>query len=229
MPLHISLSRPTTLVTQQRERFGELLKASIEQSGILAYVWHAFETTETTGGLTDKVCRFELSFKSVDWVPNAEGTRWFLVLRLEQPPNNCLNRLLRVSNQVFGSFGQPPLYALSQPEVRAYPTESRRKAGSHRNRRVRSEDRPGSERIDMLSESPHADFSSHFHISIGWRLQKPSDEELERARSTDIIDLISKPIRFHTVKLKIGNSITVIPLAKGVDVGGGIIGSLTEV
>lgn len=170
-----------------------------------------------------------MSFKSVDWVPNAESTRWFLVLSLEQPANNFLNRLLRVSNQVFGSFGQPPLYALSQPEVRAYPTESRRKAGFHRNRRVRSEDRPDGGRIDTLSESVNADFSSHFHISIGWSLQEPSDEELERARSADISDLRSKPIGFDTVKLKIGNAITVIPLAKRVDVGGGIIGPLSEV
>ncbi len=32
LPLHISLSRPVSLATQQRESFAELLQESIEQS-----------------------------------------------------------------------------------------------------------------------------------------------------------------------------------------------------
>lgn len=225
MPLHISLSRPVFLVTQQRESFAELLKESIEKSRIRPYVWHAFETTS---GSTNMASRFEVSFKSLDWVPNAENTRWFLALRLEQPTEDGLNRLLRVSNFVLNSIGQPPLYAMSQPQVRESPFKSRGKAGIHGNRTVRSEDRLGGGRTDMVWKSASADFSSYFHISIGWRLEKPCDEELERARSADITDLSSKRIKFESVKLKVGNAITVVPLAKEVQVGKGLIGSLTE-
>ena len=79
----------------------------------------------------------------------------------------------------------------------------------------------------MSSKSASDDFSSHFHISIGWSLAEPSDEELERTRSADISHVLSKAISFDAVKVKIGNAITVIPLSKRVDVGRGLIGHLT--
>ena len=198
---------------------------SIKQSRITPYIWHVFGTS---GGSTDMVSRFEVCFKSLDWVPNAENTRWFLVVRLEQPTNDCLNRLLRVSNLVLSSFGQPPLYAVSTPEVRAYPSGSRREGGYHGNRTVRNKDRLGGHDANVILKGASAGFSSQFHISIGWTLEKPSDEELGRARSADISDLSNQTIRFDAVKLKIGNAITVIPLAKSVDVGKGLIGYATE-
>jgi len=80
----------------------------------------------------------------------------------------------------------------------------------------------------MMSKSAQTDFSSHFHISIGWSLEKPSADGLERAKSADISDLSNTTIRFDAVKVKIGNAVTVIPLAKGVEVEKGLIGGLTE-
>lgn len=164
-----------------------------------------------------------MSFKSLDWVPNVENTRWFLVLRLEQPANDGLNRMLRVANDVLSSFGQPPLYAVNQSAARTSLSENRRKRGFQGNRAVRTEDRG---RIDVVSKSARVDFSSQFHISIGWSLEKPSADELERVRSADISDLLIKTVRFDAVKVKIGNAITVIPLARRVEVGKGLIGGL---
>jgi len=164
-----------------------------------------------------------VSFKSLEWVPNVESTRWFLVLRLEQPANDGLNRMLRVANGVLSSFGQPPLYAVGQSEARTSLSENRRKRGFQGNRTVRTEDRG---RTDVMSKSTRADVPSQFHISIGWSLEKPSTDELERVRGADISDLLIKTIRFDAVKVKIGNAITVIPLARRVEVGKGLIGGL---
>lgn len=77
-----------------------------------------------------------------------------------------------------------------------------------------------------MSKSTRADVPSQFHISIGWSLEKPSTDELERVRGADISDLLIKTIRFDAVKVKIGNAITVIPLARRVEVGKGLIGGL---
>lgn len=178
-------------------------------------------------GSTDKKSRFEVSFKSLDWVPNVENTRWFLVLRLEQPANNGLNRMLEVSNNVLSSFGQLPLYAVSQSQTRPSISENRSKSGSHSNRTVRNKHRTGRGRTDMVPQSARTDFSSHFHISVGWSIDKPSPEELKRATSADVSDLTNERIKFDTVKVKIGNAITAIPLFKGVEVGKGLIGGLT--
>lgn len=48
---------------------------------------------------------------------NYEKTRWFLVLRLERPHRNELNRLLRICNLVSTQHGQPPLYEIPISEL----------------------------------------------------------------------------------------------------------------
>lgn len=54
--------------------------------------------------------RFDITLGSLEWVSNYEKTRWFLVLHAQKPPNDDLNRLLKLSNRCLASFGQPPLY-----------------------------------------------------------------------------------------------------------------------
>ncbi|KAJ5642902.1 uncharacterized protein N7484_005409 [Penicillium longicatenatum] len=90
LPLHISLSRPVVLRTEQRSSFEISLKKEIEES---------------------QIAPFALKPNGLKWVSNYERTRWFLVLRVGKPGPDSLNGLLRLSNRVLARFGQPPLYA----------------------------------------------------------------------------------------------------------------------
>ncbi|OAX79271.1 hypothetical protein ACJ72_06413 [Emergomyces africanus] len=94
VPLHISLSRPVVLVTEDRQPFRDLLNDAIRESDI-----HPFF----------------VRMDGLDWVSNFEKTRWFLVLRVIKPKNNELNRLLAISNQSLSAFRQPPLYQIPPP------------------------------------------------------------------------------------------------------------------
>ncbi|ODH52086.1 hypothetical protein GX48_01639 [Paracoccidioides brasiliensis] len=89
MPLHISLSRPVALVTDDRQPFIDMLNDAIRDSDIRP---------------------FRVSAAGLDWVSNFERTRWFLVLRVVKPALNELNCLLLISNQSVAAFHQPPLY-----------------------------------------------------------------------------------------------------------------------
>ncbi|KAJ5117284.1 Endoplasmic reticulum oxidoreductin-1 [Penicillium atrosanguineum] len=105
LPLHISLSRPVVLRTEQRSSFTELLQKSIRGSHIAP---------------------FSVLPDTLTWVSNYEKTRWFLVLHVARPQNNELNNLLHLSNRALASFDQPPLYAPSR--------DSRPRASSARDR-----------------------------------------------------------------------------------------------
>ncbi|KAJ9233297.1 hypothetical protein DTO169E5_7108 [Paecilomyces variotii] len=115
LPLHISLSRPVVLVTEQRQQFLDLYEKAIVHSDIRP---------------------FHITLEELDWVSNYEKTRWFLVLRVSKPENDSLNRLLRISNQCLASFGQPPLYE----SAAKYPSLSRGKDKSGTSRGRRKED-----------------------------------------------------------------------------------------
>ncbi|KAJ5766266.1 uncharacterized protein N7511_003882 [Penicillium nucicola] len=92
LPLHISLSRPVVLRTEQRAPFTELLQKAIHDSHISP---------------------FEVLPDSLGWASNYDKTRWFLVLRVKKPAHDCLNALLNLSNSALARFDQPPLYAVS--------------------------------------------------------------------------------------------------------------------
>ncbi|KAL4888168.1 U6 snRNA phosphodiesterase Usb1 [Aspergillus ambiguus] len=89
LPLHISLSRPVVLRTEQRHSFTELLQSSLQSSHIPI---------------------FDVSTEGLHCVSNYEKTRWFFVLRVKRPKSDSLNRLLKVSNRSLARFDQPPLY-----------------------------------------------------------------------------------------------------------------------
>ncbi|RLM00732.1 hypothetical protein CFD26_108287 [Aspergillus turcosus] len=95
LPLHISLSRPVVLRTEQRQPFLDMFQTALQESTVPA---------------------FSVNPYSLDWVSNYERTRWFLVLRVTKPANDNLNRLLGLSNRFLAHFGQPPLYADTQHE-----------------------------------------------------------------------------------------------------------------
>ncbi|KAL1954709.1 hypothetical protein VTO42DRAFT_813 [Malbranchea cinnamomea] len=89
MPLHISLSRPVVLVTEERHSFSASLERAIRDSDV-----HPFD----------------IRIEGLDWASNFERTRWFLVLRVSRPTNNALNHLLKMCNLALSLYGQPPLY-----------------------------------------------------------------------------------------------------------------------
>ncbi|PYH92935.1 hypothetical protein BO71DRAFT_400098 [Aspergillus ellipticus CBS 707.79] len=96
LPLHISLSRPVVLRTEQRQPFLEEFQAAMKQSNLST---------------------FDVTLQSLDCVSNYEKTRWFYVLRAERPEDDGLNRLLGLSNQCLSQFEQPPLYELPQDAI----------------------------------------------------------------------------------------------------------------
>ncbi|CEJ57800.1 hypothetical protein PMG11_06480 [Penicillium brasilianum] len=93
LPLHISLSAPVVLRTEQRASFTETLTRSIRDSYIPP---------------------FTVIPDTLKWVSNHERTRWFLVLHVARPVSDGLNRLLALSNRALAAFDQPSLYASSR-------------------------------------------------------------------------------------------------------------------
>ncbi|KAL1999475.1 hypothetical protein VTN02DRAFT_4454 [Thermoascus thermophilus] len=181
LPLHISLSRPVVLVTEQKQPFSELYRNAILESGV-----HPFDVT----------------LDGLDWVSNYEKTRWFLVLRVQRPENDGLNRLLRVSNQSLAVFGQPPLYETPSPQ----PPESRETSKQRRPPR----DRKG--KADQAADSAAVDRSQCFHISIAWSLDEPSPDDRERVANVDLGAVRGFRVHFGSVKAKIGNTVLNLPL-----------------
>jgi len=90
LPLHLSLSRPNVLRTEQREGFLETLEERLGKA---------------------RIKPFTVEFPGLEWVANNDRTRWFLVLRASHGGNTELPRLLQLTNSTFAVFGQPPLYS----------------------------------------------------------------------------------------------------------------------
>ncbi|KAI9835725.1 MAG: hypothetical protein M1819_001902 [Sarea resinae] len=215
LPLHVSLSRPVVLLGDQRQPFIDLFQTAVKRCGVRP---------------------FNVTPKSLDWVANYEGTRWFLVLRLEKPANDSLNRLLYLSNNALASFHQPPLYAdpndFSASQIREQRASRGRaslRGRGGRGGRGRSSVNGGEPVRSLQPTEKKIDFSSHFHISLGWSLNTPSPELQKRTRTVNLTTLLDHDssgvdIRFDAVKAKIGNAVTVVPLPTKPEEGGGLIG-----
>ncbi|CAG8023636.1 unnamed protein product [Penicillium nalgiovense] len=171
LPLHISLSRPVVLRTEQRASFTEALQKAIHDS---------------------HVSSFYVQPDSLYWSSNYEKTRWFLVLGVQRPSNDGLNRLLKLSNDTLARFGQPPLYTTP-------PTHGQQTSVSLR---------------DRSSRLSGEDFSKCFHISLAWCLSEPSPKERDRVVGIDLRGLKEIQVGFNSVKAKIGNIVGSIPLEK---------------
>ncbi|KAM0712226.1 hypothetical protein Q7P37_011320 [Cladosporium fusiforme] len=89
LPLHVSLSRPLVLRTEQKDHFASALKDAISGCGVKT---------------------FKISFEKLRWHPNEDSTRWFLVLRIADQ-NHELSRLLDTCNGIAADYDQPKLYA----------------------------------------------------------------------------------------------------------------------
>jgi hypothetical protein len=182
--LHISLSRPLSLPGTDKDAFLRDVQARI--AGVL------FSSRSPPLSL---FCN-----GVVEWHRTPESGRSFLVLRLRTStstsdnnnnPNPELTELLRRCNAVAAAYGQPELYS--------WAAESGDDDGRN----------GGGER--KIGEA--------FHVSIAWSFAEPS-EELRRVTERvfgeksvrERIEQVQIPV--DGVKVKIGNTVTHVPLPR---------------
>jgi hypothetical protein len=102
LPLHVSLSRPLTLKTAQKDDFLANLTTSVTTSNVRA---------------------FTVSPATLTWHPNEDSTRWFLVFGLQRPENDELRILLSACNGIAGEFDQPLLYQKASSSQKRWSAE----------------------------------------------------------------------------------------------------------
>ena len=164
------------------------------------------EKLENTVGSSD-VTPFQLHIAGLDWVPNSEKTRWFLVLKLKRPENDGLNLLLAVTNSVVRHSGLEMLYTDQDAEedgVLEKECVDRLPAGK-RGLKDRKQRRQGA--------TVPADCTGNFHFSLAWQLEEPSKASIESADALESVKRLS--ISCDLVKIKIGNTVHDIPLPDG--------------
>ncbi len=164
-PLHISLSAPLVLRTEQKDAFQDAVTRAVKASEA-----RKFRVTPTT----------------VEWVPNMERSRYFLVLKLTKPVNDDLNKLLAACNACVKAWGMNPLYTNSGSDHGGETSSQTQKLGQ--------------------------DESSAFHVSIAWTLGKPSDAQQTMLEGKAYDQLRGIGTDFACVKIKVGNVVTDVPL-----------------
>lgn len=96
LPLHVSLSTPLILTTDNKDAFEKELTQNIRDM---------------------KLATFNTSPLDLRWVTNFDGTRYFLIMTLEPPEQDELQSLLSVCNRTAASFRLPQLYAKDSKNV----------------------------------------------------------------------------------------------------------------
>lgn len=167
LPLHVSLSRTLQIRTEDREAFVDTLRSFVRKANVFA---------------------FRFNFVGLKWVPNFERNRWFLVLSIEKPLHNELNRLLIACNEAASKCGHPGLYVGGPGDG---PMED-----SNGAKRRKSEHH----------EEQDIDFSDRFHISIAWNLEEPDPDWTSLVKTIDVSKHIESPhSSFDVVKVRVGN------------------------
>ena len=144
--------------------------------------------------------------KGLDWVPNSEGNRWFLVLRLNRPECDTLNRLLQVTNAAALAFQQPLLYAKA-PNM-AVETHAQKRSW-----KLSDNGRATKGTAAELHSNTGGDLSSYFHISIAWTLEEPSASMKQALEDLVEGEDFHLNLNVDAIKTKIGNVVTNISLA----------------
>ncbi|PSN63358.1 hypothetical protein BS50DRAFT_559332 [Corynespora cassiicola Philippines] len=183
LPLHVSLSRTLQIRTEERGTFLDTLTSRLR---------------------TAAVRPFHIQFTSLKWVPNFERNRWFLVLGIEKPAHNELNRLLTACNEAAEQCGHPGLYTGGRGDgpMEANALKSKAKKGKSNS----------SEEVPRLSSLP-VDHTDYFHISIAWNLVEPDPEWVALVQGIPVDKHVKAPgAPFEVVKAKIGNAINNIAL-----------------
>lgn len=169
--------------------------------------------------------RLEISARGLSWVANHENTRWFLVIQVQKPPRNELNKLLRVSNETAMAFKQPPLYTEQLPPGMddGSPKLSQRSVTG------KTAPAKGSSTGSHSQKGPPSDHdldvSPNFHISIGWMLKAPSQNMVLMLNRVSVEQSEGFQFPVDTVKVKIGNGVIDVPLSSKEKLSGGIIES----
>lgn len=96
LPLHVSLSAPLILITDNKDMFEKRLSENVKELNL---------TTFTT------------SPSDMKWVSNHEDTRHFLILTLKRPRHDELRSLLSACNRTAAGFGLPQLYTHNENAV----------------------------------------------------------------------------------------------------------------
>ena len=201
LPLHISLSSSLVLRTEEKDDFLQAIS-----SVLVGCTIDPRRNLESS----DETCRcFSVNFSGVDWVANAERTRWFLALRVEKPGGNELNRLLGACNTVARARGLPTLYEKSDS-----PTTPLRNTVKKRKMANGQAERDGT--VDPQDNSM-IDFTDRFHFSIAWSLNAPiglSDAVSPAAAGGPILnETLKLKASFNEVKVKIGNTVRSLPFS----------------
>ena len=139
-------------------------------------------------------------------------------------------KLLRCANAAAGEYGQPPLYETS---ATMSPVEMKRQDTIRRLdnniKRVRVPDESLRAGVDAQAEAEKKKedgemmMTAACHVSIGWALKAPENGALEKLKSRGGGDDGEFGIRVESVKVKMGNGISVIALSEKRDSSNGII------
>ncbi|KAL2436732.1 hypothetical protein ABEF95_013629 [Exophiala dermatitidis] len=226
LPLHISLSAPLVLRTDQKSAFQERLCDELRKTT------RSRITTDGRGGGNSSrlgVRPFTIHVTGLDWVANQDKTRFFLVLKLSRPDKDELNTLLAVCNEVARRFGLQPLYEEDTKEETEQEQDGLKQGRQHQHQRQGQhhfrEGAPKSQRKKEKKESNTVNDKSHaFHISIAWTLHSADyfglDDPVQMLGPKAFAHLeeegINERLRgleiaFSSLKLKIGNSVMDIP------------------
>jgi hypothetical protein len=141
---------------------------------------------------------FQVEFHSLAWYPNHDNTRWFLSLSATKPQNNELNRLLDACNRTAKASQQPVLYLKDDAE----DSNPLTKKGKQQKQQETALEPTASQDIPDCSDS--------FHVSLAWSLSNPLENGYNQTMTTDELKRLS--VLFDSVKVKIGNILTSIPL-----------------
>ena len=143
------------------------------------------------------------------------------MLRIEPSPKSELARLLQISNEIVGKFGQQPLYE----EPHLLSSASRPRGQDQDAPRLLDRRLTLRESSRVLESGYAVDLSSRFHISIGWSLDPPpADMNLTLKNGTGTHNM-TYGFHISAVKVKIGNGVTAYSLPSKVETSNGIIGT----
>lgn len=162
LPLHVSLSRPLTLKTDGKDVFLEQVNKRNASTGITAFAVQPLDLV---------------------WHPNEQGTRWFLVLRLQRPAGDELQSLLKMCNSVASEFSQPLLYS-DEPKLSQTSTND-------------------------AHDSFHISIAWTIELSQADGTPGPVAVDLPNALLQPVI---TKSINFSEIKVRIGQDVNSVPL-----------------
>lgn len=240
LPLHISLSRPIVLRTEEKDSFLE----DVTKSLLGHHSQSNNHNNDDYAYCAGRLSPFQVCAHNLSWHRSPESDRSFLVLRVRSTtitttssssPNEngkrCgratatnpeLATLLRRFNNIVARYGQPQLYSLAAADANK-PVASQNNAPTYstdNGNKVLPVDDAGRAAKDLDETA--------FHVSIAWSFSKPTPEiqartaavllgkeEFRRGILGDGDEKGGIQIPVDSVKVKIGNVVTSLALASG--------------